>query len=70
MADLDDMPTNRYNDASASFKRDKGDPVELFARQMSNEQIEMMNIIRGRENEEEVRDRIEEIVRKQLLQDQ
>jgi hypothetical protein len=33
---------------------------------MSNEQIEMMNIIRGdkNENEEVVRDKIEDIVRK------
>ena len=62
----DEMPTNRYNEQSASFRRDKADPVELFARNMSNEQIEMMNIIRGdkNENEEVVRDKIEDIVRK------
>ena len=68
----DEMPTNRYNEQSASFRRDKGDPVELFARNMSKEQIEMMNIIRGDkdENDEVVRDKIEDIVRKQLLKDQ
>lgn len=61
------MPTNRYKDAaSASFERDKGEPVDLFTRNMSNEQIEMMNIIRGGkqdENDEVVRDKIEEMVR-------